>query len=409
MPHVLGPYRDLFRVPGAWQFSGSGFVARLPISMMGIGTVLLISQSTGRYALAGAVSGVLAITGAVSGPVIGRLVDRFGQARVLRPFLLLYAAGVLALVIAVRSGAPTWSWFVAAVAGGFLPQFGSLVRARWAVLVPPGPGRQTAFAFESVVDEVVFVSGPPLVTFLAIGVDPAAGLVAALCFALVGGFALASRRDTEPPPAHVDHPRVRRGEVLRPGLVVAVITMFGTGAVFGSVEVIVVAYAEEEGHPAWAGGILALWAFASLLAGVLYGAISWRRDIGARFLVAATTFGAAATLLLTVRSLTMLVAVMLLSGVSISPVLIGSTALTDSVVPPGALTEGLSWITTGLVVGITTGAVLSGPLIDGWSAQTAFVLPAAAGVLSAAIALGGSRWLLGGQPASGTVTTMSPR
>ncbi|MBA3524243.1 MAG: MFS transporter [Geodermatophilaceae bacterium] len=361
--------------------------------MMGIGTVLLISQSTGRYALAGAVSGVLAITGAVAGPVLGRLVDRFGQARVLLPFLLFYAVGVIALVVAVRTGGPVWTWFVAAVAAGVLPQFGSLVRARWAGQLPPGQRRQTAFAFESVVDEVVFVTGPPLVTFLAIGVDPAAGLVAALVFAVAGGLALASRRDTEPPPTPSHHTRIRRGEVLRPGLIVAVATMFGTGAVFGSVEVIVVAYAEEEGHPGWAGAILALWAFGSLVAGVVYGSIHWRRDAGVRFLFAATAFGLAATLLLSVRSLPMLAVIMLLSGVSISPVLIGSTALVDAVVPPAALTEGLGWITTGLITGITFGAVLSGPLIDGFSAQTAFALPAVAGLVSAAAALAGSHWL----------------
>ena len=37
--------------------------------------------------------------------------------------------------------------------------------------------RQTAFAFESVVDEVVFVVGPPLVTFLATLINPPVGFL----------------------------------------------------------------------------------------------------------------------------------------------------------------------------------------------------------------------------------------
>ncbi|MBA3420009.1 MAG: MFS transporter [Geodermatophilaceae bacterium] len=392
---MFGPYRELFRVDGSWQFSGTGFVARLPISMMGIGTVLLISQTTGRYALAGAVAGTIALSSAVFGPLGARLVDRFGQARILRPFLLVYVAGVAGLILAVRTEAPVWTWFLAAVVSGVLPQFGALVRARWAALLPAGAARQTAFAFESVIDEVVFVAGPPLVTFLAIGVSPAAGLLAAMAFGLIGGLLLAVQRRTEPAVTGrgLPHPGFRA--VMRPGLLVVSLTMLGAGAVFGSVEVIVVAYADAQDHPAWAGAILAVYAGGSLLAGLAYGARRWRRELAPRFLLAAVIFGLAATLLLAVNSLPLLALVMFVSGLSISPVLIGGTALVESLMPPGTLTEGLSWVTTGLIVGVTAGAALSGPLIDTYGAQRALVLPAMAGLVTAAIALSGSRWLVG--------------
>ncbi|MBA2555251.1 MAG: MFS transporter [Geodermatophilaceae bacterium] len=392
---MFGPYRELFRVEGSWQFSATGFVARLPISMMGIGTVLLISQTTGRYALAGAVAGTIALSSAVFAPLSARLVDRFGQARVLRPFLLVYVAGVAGLIVAVPAGAPVWTWFVAAVVSGVVPQFGALVRARWAAVLSPGAARQTAFAFESVVDEVVFVAGPPLVTFLAIGVSPAAGLLAAAGFALAGGLSLAALRLTEPAPAGggSEHPGFRA--VMRPGLLVVSLTMLGAGAVFGSVEVIVVAYTDAKGHPGWAGAILAVWAGGSLIAGLVYGARRWRRELAPRFLLAAVVFGLSAILLLAVTSLPLLAIVMFVSGLSISPVLIGGTALVESLMPPGTLTEGLSWVTTGLIVGVTAGASLSGPLIDTFGAQRAFVLPAVAGLVTAGSALSGSRWLVG--------------
>lgn len=392
---MFGPYRALFEVDGSWRFSASGFVARLPIAMMGIGTVLLVSQTTGRYTLAGAVAGTIALSSAVAGPLIARLVDRFGQARILRPFLLVYVAGVSALIVAVSTEAPVWTWFVAALVSGVLPQFGALVRARWAAVLPAGAPRQTAFAFESVVDEVVFVAGPPLVTFLAIGVSPAAGLMAAAGFALLGGLALATQRRTEPPLQEKGsvHPGFRA--VMRPGLAVVSLTMLGAGAVFGSVEVIVIAYADALDHPAWAGAILAAYAGGSLIAGLAYGARQWRQALAPRFLLAAVVFGLAATLLLAVNTLPLLGLVMFVSGLSISPVLIGATALIESLMPPGTLTEGLSWVTTGLIVGVTAGAALSGPLIDTYGAQRAFALPALAGVSTAVIALAGSRWLVG--------------
>ncbi|MBA2388896.1 MAG: MFS transporter [Geodermatophilaceae bacterium] len=392
---MFGPYAALFRVEGSRQFSSAGFVARLPISMMGIGTVLLISQTTGRYALAGAVAGVIALSAAVFGPLSARLMDRFGQARILRPFLLAFVVGVIGLILAVRTGAPVWTWFLAAVFSGGLPQFGSLVRARWVAVLPAGSARQTAFAFESVVDELVFVAGPPLVTFLAIGVSPAAGLVAAMAFGLTGGLVLAALRRTEPmvTGGGSEHPGFRA--VMRPGLLVVSLTMLGAGAVFGSVEVTVIAYAEELAHPAWAGAILAVYAGGSLIAGLAYGARRWRRELAPRFLLAAVLFGVAATMLLAVDSLPMLAMVMFVSGLTISPVLIGGTALIESLIPSGTLTEGLAWVSTGLILGVTVGAALSGPIIDSFGAQRAFVLPAMAGLSTGVIALAGSRWLVG--------------
>lgn len=392
---MFGPYRAQFRVVGGWQFSAAGFVARLPIAMMGIGTVLLISQTTGRYALAGAVAGTIALSSAVFGPLSARLVDRFGQARILRPFLLAYVVGVAALIVAVTTEAPAWTWFLAAVASGMLPQFGSLVRARWASVLPAGSPRQTAFAFESVVDEVVFVTGPPLVTFLAIGVSPAAGLIAAVGFAISGGLSLAALKRTEPAVSggSLAHPGFR--SVMRPGLLVVSLTMLGAGAVFGSVEVIVIAYADALDHPAWAGAILAVYAGGSLIAGLAYGARQWRRELNFRFLLAAVVFGLGALMLLAVTSLPLLAAVMFVSGLSISPVLIGGTALIESLMPTGTLTEGLAWVSTGLIVGVTVGAALSGPIIDTFGAQRAFLLPAMAGMATAVIALSGSRWLVG--------------
>ena len=44
-PCMLTTYRRALALPGAWQFSSTGFVARLPIAMIGLGIVLLISTT----------------------------------------------------------------------------------------------------------------------------------------------------------------------------------------------------------------------------------------------------------------------------------------------------------------------------------------------------------------------------
>ena len=83
------PYRALFAAPGSKAFSAAGFLGRMPLSMTGIGVVTMISQVTGRYGLAGALSATIALSAALVGPQVSRLVDQYGQRRVLRPATLL--------------------------------------------------------------------------------------------------------------------------------------------------------------------------------------------------------------------------------------------------------------------------------------------------------------------------------
>jgi hypothetical protein len=52
----LRPYAEIFEIPGAWRFSTAAIIGRMPMSMFGLGTVLLISAVTGKYGVAGAVS-----------------------------------------------------------------------------------------------------------------------------------------------------------------------------------------------------------------------------------------------------------------------------------------------------------------------------------------------------------------
>src|SRR3954452_22326615 len=52
----LRPYAEIFEIPGAWRFSVAGVIGRMPMSMFGLGTVLLISAVTGKYGVARTVS-----------------------------------------------------------------------------------------------------------------------------------------------------------------------------------------------------------------------------------------------------------------------------------------------------------------------------------------------------------------
>ncbi|MGH3250294.1 MAG: MFS transporter, partial [Trebonia sp.] len=154
----LTPYAEIFAIPRAWRFSVAGIIGRMPMSMYGLGTVLLISAGTGRYGLAGSVSAAGSVGGAACGPQLARLADRLGQHRVLVPVGMIFTLSVAGLVSAVTLRAPDWTLFLCGIAGGAaMPQTGPMARTRWSALLAGSPRLHTAFSLESVADELCFV------------------------------------------------------------------------------------------------------------------------------------------------------------------------------------------------------------------------------------------------------------
>jgi MFS family permease len=385
---ALAPYRRIF-TPATALFSLTGLVARLPISMMGLGIVLLAEHETDSYAFAGAVSATALIASAIFAVIQGRLLDRIGQARVLPLLITLWGVGLAAGMLSLTEEWPVWSTYaLAAVAGAALPSVGTCVRARWSHCLKDDPARlHTAFSFEAVVDEVVFLLGPIIVTMLATAVHPVAGLSAALGFGLIGTYAFSGLRSTEPPV----HPAPVAG-TLRPAmpwLAIGALTLltFALGVLFGAAEVSTVAFAEEEGQQGAAGFLLAFWALGSLIAGLISGAISWRQGPLVRMRWGALGMAAAMAPLVLVPSIPVMGLVLLVGGFAISPTLIAAMSLAEQVLPPARLTEGMMLLQTGIALGLAPGAALAGVVIDASGASAAYLVSFGGGVLALAAAL----------------------
>ncbi len=383
---VLKTYRSLLSIPHSRAFVLAGFVARLSISMRALGSVLMVSELTGSYGLAGAVAAAALLGEAVAAPRLGRLVDRYGQRRVLLMSLAVHSAGTIALVLSAQLSAPTWMLFAtAALSGTAALPVGSLVRARWSALVGNSPALEAAFALESTLDELIFVLGPVLVTALALGVAPGAGLLGALVLTAAGSLALALQRRTEPAPAggrdRSDAPAIRT-----PGLLVLVATFVAAGAIFGTLDVAMVAFAGQVGSPAAAGTLLALVAAGSLLAGLAYGTRSWRWPLDKRLLASVVVLWTGTLPLVFAPSVVLMAPAAALAGVAIAPTLIAGFTLVQKLVPSGALTEGLNWTITALGVGAAAGAWTAGLIADSAGGRSAFLVAVAAGAAAVIVA-----------------------
>ncbi|GHA83841.1 MFS transporter [Streptomyces thermoviolaceus subsp. thermoviolaceus] len=406
---VPTPYRALFAAPGSKGFSAAGFLGRMPLSMMGIGVVTMISQLTGRYGLAGALSATIALAAAVLGPQISRLVDQYGQRRVLRPATLVALTAAAGLLLTAYLRGPDWVLFVCAAGIGSVPSLGAMVRARWAALYRGTPLLHTAYSFESVVDEVCFIFGPIVSIGLSTVWFPEAGPLLAACFLAVGVFWLTAQRATEPEP----HPRQHRGggSALRSrGLQVLVTTFVATGAIFGAVDVVTVAFAEERGHKGAASVVLALYATGSCTAGILFGLLPPSGTPARRWLVGVCAMAVSMIPLLLVGNLPFLAVALFVAGLSVAPTMITTMALVEEHVPRAYLTEGMTWVSTGLAVGVALGSSVAGSVIDAAGARAGYGVPAVAGAVAAVVGFLGYRRLSRPAPRrGGTVGQHSER
>ncbi|MDI2128767.1 MFS transporter [Yinghuangia seranimata] len=382
---MISTYTTLLRTPSAWRFLTPGLVARLPYAMLGLGIVLLVKDTTGSYGVAGAAAAAMAVALAVVGPQTGRLADRYGQAAVLVPGALVHGAAVTALIICAKSGAPTWTVFASSVlAGASVPQIGSMVRARWVAKLEGGPLLPTAFAFESVTDEFTFVVGPVVATFLATGVDPGFGLAVEAVLTVVGSLLFAAQRSTAPARRNAaDGPR-HASAIRVAGVKVLVGAFVSIGAVFGSVQVSITAFAEESGRAGLAGALYAVFAGGSLIAGAVFGAMVWRGAANRRLMVAFALLTVGTAPLWAVPNVAVMVPVALVCGLALAPTIITGYTLVESLVPVAAKTEAFTWLTGAIGLGLAFGNTLAGVVTDATGASPAFVLTlgtAASGLL----------------------------
>ena len=374
--------------PGALRFSATALVARFPISMIGLGIVLLVSAATGSYGVAGAVSAAYMIANALLAILQGRLLDSVGQRLVLSIAAVIFGLATVLLIVSVQSGWPLLaSYLIAAVAGATLPQVGSSVRARWSHVLSEPRDIQTAYALESVLDEAVFMLGPILVTVLATTWHPVAGMLVAVIACVGGTLVFTAQRATEPPATGSRRTSGPRPPMPWPTVLALGVVMAALGTLFGAVEVSTVAFAEEQGSKAYAGFLLALYALGSLLAGVITGAMAWRRGPSFRVRWGALAMTTTMLPLYFIDSLLVMGLMLLLAGFAIAPTLIASLSLTEQTVPRGRLTEGMAIMHTGLVAGVAPGATIAGVIIDAQGSSAAYLVALGAGAVATVAAL----------------------
>ncbi|MDH6518702.1 putative MFS family arabinose efflux permease [Streptomyces sp. SAI-135] len=386
-----GPYRRLLATPGARAFTIGNLLARLPMGMFGVSAVVMIAGTRGSYALAGAVTATGLAATAVVAPWTARLVDRHGQAKIAVPATVLAALGSLALLLCVRLGAPAWTLFVSYAATATTPNLGGMSRARWAHLLDGDEGSlHVANSFEQAVDEACFMLGPVLAAFLCTAFFPEAGTLTGVVLLVAGVLVFTAQRSTEPP---VRGRGPSRTPLRVPGVPPLLAVCLVMGAVFGSLEVVTIAFADAQGHRSAAGVVLALQAAGSCAAGLVYGAVrrTGTGSVADRYVWCIAAMTALLTLPLLAASLTgslpVLAVTLLIAGMATAPTMVTGMTLIQRRTPPGHLNEGMTLAVTGLLGGIACGSAAGGWTVEHLSPVAGYGIPTTAAATALMIAL----------------------
>jgi MFS family permease len=384
---VANPYLQVLRTPHALPMVLAAFIGRLPLSMVGLGCVLLVADETGSYGLGGAVAAAGAVTTAAAGPLLGRWADSHGQRRVLLPVLVVFVISGVGFLAAVKDDWPLWTVFLSAgLAGACIPPVSSMIRVRWTHLLRGSHRLPTALAMESVVDEFVFIVGPVLVTFLSTTGHATSGVVTAFTLAAVGSLLFAAQGRTEPPPAPHEH-RNGPSAIRTRGLRVLFVVGAAVGAILGCLEIALVAFADQEGAKSLSGVLIAALAVGSMASGIGWGTVHWRHPLRHRLAAVLVLMTVLSLPLLLVDDVWVMVPFVVLAGVAVSPSLISSFTLAELLVPRAAVTEAFTWIGTALGLGVAVGASVAGKIVDVWGANTAFLVATIAAGIAAVVVL----------------------
>lgn len=381
-------YRLLFAQPGTRSLAAAGLLGRLPNGMLALAFVLAVVEATGSYPAAGAAAAAYTVAAGVFGPVWSRSADRVGPRRIL--LLTGLGQGVVLLLVAAATAAADSAVPLIALAGAggvLLPPLAPVMRSLWSKTLPDADAKAAAFAYESIVVDVVFILGPSLVAAVTALAGASPAFVVAAVATTVGCLLVAAnpriRAVTTVAPTGKRHwlGPLRRPAVL--GVLPIGLLLLGSIAV---IEVSLVAFAERSGRPSLAGVLIAVLSVGGVAGGLYWGG---RRQPGTttqQLLVLLALLATGWALLAAPDTAWLLAITLAAAGLVLSPAITAMFTTMDEVAPPDGLTETFGWLNALGAAGSAAGAMAAGALV-GSGAGGGFLLAAGmcgVGVLVAA-------------------------
>ncbi|MDQ1545485.1 MAG: hypothetical protein QOH69_389 [Actinomycetota bacterium] len=380
----MSTYGSLLKTPGVARIIAAQLTARLPNGMLSLAYLLRVQYVTHSYGEAGLVLAATSVGQAIAGPLTSRWMGRWGM----RPVLILTTLVCATTVFSIAFiGMTLPLYMVVGFLGGLsTPPVQPAVRTIYPKMVTSAQLTRL-FALDASAQEIIWIAGPVVITFVSIQVSTVLGVVIPGVLLLGGGlwFLLS------PEVGKVRIPRSRRslGAVLRkkPVILATLVGMLLIGACSATEADVVSVFGH--GGPQ-AGIVLAVWSIGSLVGGLALGSQQldrWalsRRMVIVAVGIALATVAVALPLVGTFWSLT---AALLVAGLGIAPALGVMSAIVASSVRFSETAEAYGWVGTGQLIGAAAGSAVAGFFIDGGGAFGGFVVATVLAILGALVAL----------------------
>jgi len=396
-------YVEILRTRHAARLLAGTLVGRLPCAVAAIAIVLFARAEGGTYSLAGGLAAVYGVANAVGQPLLGRLVDLYGQPRVQLPAALVSALAMSAFAF-TGTGRLGLAYACVALSGLFTPPLEGGLRALWSSVLRSEGQVQTAYAMDAVAQEVMYTVGPLLVTLCVSLWSAQAALVLVNVVGVLGALSVVVS-----PPSRVWRSAPREahwlGALRSPGLLVLLGAFLAVGMALGSIAVAAVAYADDHGGDAVYGWLMAAIGLGALVGGTAYGARQWSGAPERRLRVLVALLAVCYLPLTLTPGPVAMTALTAVAGLFLAPCLACAFVLVDRHAPRGTVTEAFSWIVTTFTVGSSVGTGLAGPVVEWGGAVWGFAVPGAAGAVSLLVLLATGRVLAA--PARGAVVAAS--
>lgn len=375
----MNRYRDLLTTPGVARIIAAQLTARLPSGMISLAYLIHVERIFDSYGQAGLVLAATSFGQAVAGPLTSRWMGRWGMRNVISLTLVvsLISMAAVAFVPMVLAG----YMFFGLLGGLATPPIQPAVRTIYPKMVN---SRQLTplFSLDASAQEIIWVMGPVITTFLAIQIAPPVAISVAGLFLLGGGvwfLACPEVGSVRIPPS-----KRRLGSVMKNGAVllstIVGFLLIGSAA---AVEVAVVSVFGDEG--AEAGILLSMWAIASLIGGLALGGV----QIGPWAMTTRMVIVAVGMLLaLASTNFWWLLFSLAIAGAGIAPALAVMFAIVSASVKFSETAEAYGWVGSGQLIGAALGSAVAGFAIDAYGSFGGFVAAlifATLGTLAAAV------------------------
>ncbi len=373
------PYADILSLPAVPRLLSAAVIGRMPVGMGALALFLLVRGAGGSYAMAGLAVGASTVAGCVGAPLLGRLVDRQGQTRIMLPSMLVQVTALLLLAIAAP-GEGVLLFGLCALYGFSAPPLAAAMRATWASLIDDRRQIGRAFTLDATAQEVIWILGPVLAAVLAEGISTRAPLIAMAAFSATGVVWFATSAQSRTWRAERNTDRHLLGPLNAGPVRRVLLSILGLAFAWGALELAIPAYAEQ--NDASAGALLSIWAVGSVIGGLGYAARTWggtpQRMMGILLGLNLVSF----LILFLSQTPLQLGILLLLTGVVNAPVIATFYVLIEELAPTGTVTEAFTWISTTFLVGISGGVALAGIVADAASPRTAWWLAVGGGVFA---------------------------